>query len=76
MSKVLIVVLEHERGIQETVEIFGISNEELRLARSYIKDQDTLNFMIDIVGEAPSDISRIPYRFVEAHIDERLETLL
>lgn len=76
MSKVLIVVVELEGGVQETLEIIGISNQELQLARSYIKDQDTLNFMLDIVGESSDDISRIPYRFIEAHIDERVETLL
>ena len=76
MSKVLIVVFEHEGGVRETVEIIGITNQELQLARSYIKDQDTLNFMVDIMREVPEDISRIPYRFIEAHIDQRVETLL
>lgn len=76
MNKVLIVVFALEGGVTETVEISNLTAQQLQRARSYINDQDVLSFMEDILREIPEDMSRIPYRFIEAHVDLRLETLL
>lgn len=76
MSKVLIVVVELEGSQFETLEIYDLSNQDLQRARSYIKDQNTLDFCRDILCLSDAEIDNVPYRFIEAHIDQRVETLL